>query len=56
LCPEYFEEGPEDSLSQIVEKHRRNKKREEGDIPSDLADCVRDAADACPVQVILIEE
>ncbi|MDD1673169.1 MAG: ferredoxin [Methanomicrobiales archaeon] len=56
LCPEYFEEGPEDSLSQVVEKYRRNKKPGEGDIPSDLADCARDAADSCPVQVIIIEE
>jgi ferredoxin len=56
LCPEFFEMNPDDSLSQIVPQYRRKENLAEGDIPEDLMDCVRDAADSCPVQIISIEE
>ncbi|MDD1675307.1 MAG: ferredoxin, partial [Methanomicrobiales archaeon] len=41
LCPEYFEENSDDSRSQVMEKYRHNGNIAEGDIPADLADCVR---------------
>ena len=56
LCPEFFEQSTSDSLSQIVEGYRRNENPGEGDIPPDMEGCIKDAADSCPVQIIIIEE
>lgn len=51
-CPDVFEESPDDTLSQIVEEYRRGGDPAEGEVPGDLEDCVQDAADGCPVEVI----
>jgi ferredoxin len=56
LCPEFFEENPNDSLSQIVDTYRQNELPGKGEISDEMMECVRDAADSCPVQIILIEE
>ncbi len=53
-CPEVFEENKEDSLSQIVETYRIGSIAE-GQVPETLADCVRNAADGCPVEIIHVE-
>jgi ferredoxin len=55
VCPGFFELGEEDTLSQVVNVYRIDGKRDEGSVPHDLEAAVRDAADLCPVQVILIE-
>jgi ferredoxin len=55
-CPEFFEENPDDSFSQVIEKFRVQKKIHEGEAPDDLAACVMDAADLCPVSIIHVEE
>ena len=55
-CPDFFEENPEDSFSQIKEKFRKNGSISEGEAPPDMADCVRDAADLCPVTIIHVED
>ena len=52
LCPEFFEENPDDGLSQVVAQYRANGDSAKGDAPEELQDKVRDSADACPTQVI----
>ncbi|WP_332449795.1 ferredoxin [Methanoculleus sp.] len=56
LCPDVFEEDPSDGLSSIVEQYRVNNDPAEGEVPDDLADCAIEAADSCPVTVIIVEE
>ncbi len=52
-CPDFFEENPDDNLSQVVEKYRTGGLGE-GEAPDDLLDCVIKASDACPAEVIHI--
>ncbi len=53
-CPEFFEENDE-SISQVVEQYRVGGNPAEGQAPDDLEDCVRTAADGCPVEAIQVE-
>ena len=53
-CPECFEDD-EDMISQIVEKYRVDDNPAKGEVPSDLMDCVTEAADSCPVEIIHLE-
>lgn len=55
-CPSFFEENPGDSFSMVNERFRKGKSISEGEAPEDLAGCVREAADLCPVQIIRIED
>jgi len=55
-CPDIFEESPEDSLSQIVEKYRLNGNNAEGKPPADLEDCAVQAAYGCCSAVITVEQ
>lgn len=55
-CPEVFEENAEDGLSQITEEYRVDDDPSVGEVPDDLADCVDNAAYACPVEIIDYEE
>jgi ferredoxin len=55
-CPGLFEENPDDSFSQIVEKYRVNGNIAKGIPPEEFEACAREAADLCPVQIIRIEE
>jgi len=54
-CPDVFEQNPKDSFSQINEEFRVNGMIEKGEVPQDMSDCVLDAADLCPVQIIWID-
>lgn len=54
-CPEVFEENPDDELSQVVEQYRINDDPAQGEVPEELEDCVRTAADGCPVEIIHVE-
>ncbi len=54
-CPDVFEENPQDTLSQIREEYRTDSDNGRGDVPEDQEGCVREAADLCPTQVILVE-
>lgn len=56
LCPEIFEEDPNDGLSSIVEQYRVDGNPAEGEVPDNLADCATEAADSCPVAVIVVED
>lgn len=55
VCPEVFEEGLEEGLSQIVQEYRVSDDPALGEVPEDLEDCVRDAAADCPVEIIHVE-
>ncbi len=55
-CPEFFEENPDDYLSQVVAEYRVDDDPGAGEAPADLKDCVQEAAEDCPVQIIHVEE
>lgn len=55
-CPEVFEEGEADGTSQIVEAYRVDGDLGLGEVPDELGDCVRRAAEGCPVEIIHVEE
>lgn len=55
-CPEFFEESPEDSLSQVVEEYRVGGDPAEGEAPEELEECVKEGALDCPVEIIHVEE
>jgi ferredoxin len=54
-CPEVFEEGPDEGLSQVVEQYRVNGDPSQGEVPDELRSCVQEAADNCPVAIIDVE-
>jgi ferredoxin len=53
-CPQIFV-LPSGEKANIIEKFRTNNKTFEGEIGDDLAQCAKDAADACPVTVITVK-
>ena len=55
-CPAFFEENPDDSFSQVMEKFRLNGDIGQGMSPQDLEACVTEASDLCPAQIITVEE
>jgi ferredoxin len=55
VCPEVFEEGLEEGLSQVAEKYRVDDDPALGEVPEALEDCVRNAAADCPVEIIHVE-
>ncbi len=55
ICPAFFELGEEDTRSEVVNEYRNDGKQDEGSVPPELEAAVREAADLCPVQVILLE-
>jgi len=55
-CPEYFEEDPGDHFSRVIGKFRLDGSLSEGAVPDEMEDCVKEAADLCPVQIITVTE
>jgi ferredoxin len=55
-CPTFFEQNPDDSFSQVIEKFRLNGDNAQGTPSPDLTGCIQDAADLCPVQIIRVKE
>lgn len=55
-CPEVFEEDEADYTSRIVETYRVGGDPAVGDVPDELEECVRRAAEGCPVEIIHVEE
>jgi ferredoxin len=55
-CPDVFEQNPDDSFSQVVEKYRLDGNSAQGMLPPGVSNCAREAADLCPVQIIRIVE
>jgi ferredoxin len=56
VCPEVFEEGPDDWMSQIVEEYRVDNDPALGEAPEELEDCIQEAVVNCPVQIIHVKE
>ncbi|MEM4481487.1 MAG: ferredoxin [Desulfurococcaceae archaeon] len=56
ICPEVFEMNPDDNRSQITPKYREGGNVAVGLVPEELSTCVQDAANACPIQIILVEK
>lgn len=54
VCPEFFEQNPGDTFSQVVTKYRVGGNNAEGEAPENLLDKIQEAADSCPVQIIQI--
>lgn len=55
-CPEVFEEEESEGMSQIVAKYRVDGDPAVGEVPDELDECVRQAAEGCPVEIIHIED
>ncbi len=55
-CPDMFEQNPDDSLNQIVEKYRVKGNIAEGVPPEEFEDCTVKAAEDCCVEVIHVEK
>lgn len=58
LCPQAFILGEDNGKNRLIEKYSEEISNDfsTGVIPNDLHDCVRKAADACPVQAIIIQK
>ncbi len=54
-CPDVFEENPDDSFSEIVERFRISGSNAEGRPSEDFEDCAARAAADCCAEVISIE-
>ena len=54
-CPNFFEQNPDDSFSQVIEEFRIGGAIASGTPASDDEACARDAADLCPVTIIKID-
>ena len=51
-CPEFFEESPDDGYSKVVDQYMAGDDPGQGEAPDNLEDCVQEAADGCPVEII----
>ena len=58
LCSEVFELGEDNGKTRIVEKYSTETSEafSVGNVPDNLHKCVREAAETCPVQAIVIEK
>ncbi len=54
-CPQVFEENADDGFSQITAKYQVNNDGSRGEVPEDHRDCVEQAAEDCPVEIIHVE-
>ncbi len=55
LVPSFFEQNPDDGKSQVVEQYRVGGDPTVGNVPDDLLDDVKSAAEGCPVEAIKVE-
>ena len=55
-CPGFFEEDPDDSFSRVVGQYRTGGNPAQGTPPAEMEACAREAADLCPVQIIVISD
>lgn len=55
IYPDIFEQNPDDSFSQIVEKYQVDNDNAVGRPPAEFEECAAKAADLCCSEVIHIE-
>lgn len=55
-CPDFFEQNPSDTFSQIIAKYRIGDDPAQGEAPAELLDKVKEAVDSCPVTIIQVED
>ncbi len=56
ICGDVFQMNDDDGKSEIVPQYRVDPNNNaEGVVPDDLHDCVQEAADSCPVNIIHVE-
>ncbi len=53
VCPQVFE-LKDDEKARITEKYRSDSNPAAGEVGNDLASCTQDAANGCPVSVIMV--
>ena len=51
-CPEFFEESPDDGYSKVVVQYQVGGDPARGEAPGKLGDCVQEAANGRPVEII----
>jgi len=56
ICPDFFEQSSDDDFSQIVEEYRIGGNLAKGEVPEELEEEVKEATDACPVEIIHVDE
>lgn len=58
ICPEVFVMGSDIYKARVVDKYSKHldEKTSIGEIPDSLYNCVKEAADNCPVNAIKIEK
>ena len=54
--PEIFEENEDDEFAQIIAKLRVSADPGKGEVPDDLSEAAKSAAEECPAEVIHVEE
>lgn len=54
-CPLFFEQNPDDDLSQVSEKFRVGGDIAQGKPAPEMENCTRDSADLCPAGIISVE-
>ncbi|RLF23015.1 MAG: ferredoxin [Thermoprotei archaeon] len=58
ICPQVFVMGEDNGKSRVVDQYSKKLTDEIsiGEIPDELYECVKEAADYCPVNAIVIEK
>ena len=54
-CSDVYEQNAEDTKSQLVAKFQIGGTIAEGKVEDNLAECARQGAEVCPVQIISVE-
>jgi ferredoxin len=54
ICPEFFEQNPKDTFSQVCPKYRIENNPGKGEASGKFIEMVKKAADLCPVRIIHI--
>lgn len=58
LCPQVYVLGDDNGKNRVVDEYSKTFTNDKsvGEIPDELYNCAKEAADSCPVQAISIEE
>jgi len=58
LCPQVFELGEDNGRNRVTNRYNEKTSEEKsvGVVPEDHYECVKEAAEACPVQAIAVEK